>query len=86
MSEIIAPALETQVDEASCGSHAIVAAGYDDNLIIDNDREALVIRNSWRTGWGNAEYGWMSYRYVTQGLADDWWTLISAEWINTGQF
>jgi C1A family cysteine protease len=68
------------------GGHAIVAAGYDDNLMIGNDRGALLIRNSWGTGWGNSGYGWMSYKYVTQDLAEDWWTLISAEWVNTGQF
>jgi len=68
------------------GGYAIVAAGYDDNLIIGNDRGALLVRNSWGPTWGNSGYGWMSYRYVTQDLAEDWWTLISAEWVNTGQF
>jgi C1A family cysteine protease len=68
------------------GGHAIVAAGYDDNLMIGNDKGALLIRNSWGTGWGNGGYGWMSYRYVTEDLAEDWWTMISAEWVDTGQF
>jgi len=68
------------------GGHAIVAAGYDDNVMIGPDRGALLIRNSWGTGWGNGGYGWMSYRYVTQDLAEDWWTLISANWVDTGQF
>jgi C1A family cysteine protease len=68
------------------GGHAIVAAGYDDNLTIGNDHGALLVRNSWGTGWGNAGYGWMSYRYVTQDLAEDWWTMISAKWVDTGQF
>jgi C1A family cysteine protease len=68
------------------GGHAIVAAGYDDNLMIGNDRGALLVRNSWGPTWGNSGYGWMSYRYVTQGLADDWWSMISAKWVDTGQF
>ncbi len=68
------------------GGHAIVAAGYDDNLMIGPDRGALLVRNSWGPTWGNAGYGWMSYRYVTQDLAEDWWTLISADWVSTGQF
>jgi len=68
------------------GGHAIVAAGYDDTLMIGPDRGALLIRNSWGPTWGNAGYGWMSYKYVTQDLAEDWWTLISADWVNTGQF
>ncbi len=33
----------------------------------------------------NGGYAWMSYRCVTQGLALDWWSLISAKWVNTGQ-
>jgi C1A family cysteine protease len=68
------------------GGHANVAAGYDDNIAIGADRGALLIRNSWGTTWGTAGYGWMSYRYVTEGLALDWWSLVSARWVNTGQF
>jgi C1A family cysteine protease len=70
----------------SRGGHANVAVGYDDNLMIGPDKGALLIRNSWGTGWANAGYGWMSYKYVTSGLANDWWSMISAEWVNTGQF
>lgn len=68
------------------GGHANIAAGYDDNLMIGADKGALLIRNSWGTGWANAGYGWMSYRYVTGGLATDWWSLVKAEWVDTGQF
>jgi len=28
----------------------------------------------------------MTYRYVTAGLATDWWSLVKAEWVDTGQF
>lgn len=68
------------------GGHANVCAGYDDNLVIGADRGALLIRNSWGPGWGDAGYAWMSYRYVTDGLALDWWTMISGNWVDTGQF
>jgi len=68
------------------GGHANVAAGYDDNLMIGADKGALLVRNSWGPGWANAGYGWMTYRYVTGGLAEDWWSMISAEWVDTGQF
>ena len=68
------------------GGHANVAAGYDDNMVIGGDRGALLVRNSWGPTWGNAGYGWMSYRYVTQGLAVDWWSMVSATWVNTGVF
>ena len=68
------------------GGHANVAVGYDDNLMIGADKGALLIRNSWGTGWADAGYGWMSYKYVTQGLANDWWSMISATWVDTGVF
>ncbi|MBI1815198.1 MAG: cysteine protease [Deltaproteobacteria bacterium] len=68
------------------GGHANVVAGYDDNLMIGKDKGALLIRNSWGPTWANSGYGWMSYRYVTEGLATDWWSMISAKWVDTGQF
>ena len=47
---------------------------------------ALLIRNSWGTGWGDGGYGWLPYEYVLKGLATDWWALISQEWVDTGKF
>ncbi len=70
----------------SRGGHANVAAGYDDNLMIGSDKGALLVRNSWGPSWANGGYGWLSYKYVTQALANDWWSLISAKWVNTGNF
>jgi len=68
------------------GGHAIVAVGYDDNILIGKDKGALLIRNSWGTNWGLSGYAWLSYGYVTNGLAVDWWTNIRSEWVDTGQF
>ena len=31
-------------------------------------------------------YGWLPYEYVLKGQAVDWWSLIQAEWVDTGQF
>ena len=79
--------------ESISGGHAVVAAGYDDNKLIRNSspggittKGALLIRNSWGTGWGQAGYGWLPYEYVLRGLAVDWWCLIKQEWVDTGQF
>jgi C1A family cysteine protease len=79
--------------ERVLGGHAIDAVGYDDNLKIKNTNAggiettgALLIRNSWGTGWGSAGYGWLPYKYVLDGLATDWWSLIKSEWVDTGQF
>jgi C1A family cysteine protease len=74
------------------GGHAIIAIGYDDALRIDHRQSsgttqgAVKIRNSWGTGWGDRGYGWLPYNYVTEGLAEDWWTLITGEWVETGAF
>ena len=75
------------------GGHAVVAVGYDDNLKIKNANSggmettgALLIRNSWGTGWGDEGYGWLPYEYINQGLAVDWWSLLRNEWVDTGQF
>lgn len=84
--------IPTAADKIS-GGHAVVVAGYDDKLKIRNtDRNgqetvgAFLIRNSWGEGWGTAGYGWLPYAYVTSGLAEDWWSLLKAEWVDTGAF
>ncbi len=48
-----------------------LAVGYDDKMKIKNTGSggvettgALLIRNSWGTGWGDAGYGWLPYEYV----------------------
>jgi C1A family cysteine protease len=79
--------------ERRTGGHAVVAIGYDDNKEITNTgrggettKGALKIRNSWGTGWGEDGYGWLPYDYVIKGLAVDWWSVISNEWLDTNQF
>ncbi len=80
-------------NEKTVGGHAIAAVGYDDSITIRNTaggspetKGALLIRNSWGTGWGMNGYGWLPYEYVMNGLAVDWWTLLKCEWIDTGVF
>lgn len=80
--------------ERVIGGHAVDAVGYDDVMKIKNlnpgaveTTGALLIRNSWGTGWGPlAGYLWLPYDYVLKGLAIDWWALLKNEWVDTGIF
>ncbi len=75
------------------GGHAVAAVGYDDKLKIKNENRggpettgALLIRNSWGAGWGEKGYGWLPYDYILKSLADDWWSLLKNEWVDTKVF
>jgi C1A family cysteine protease len=81
------------------GGHAVAAVGYDDALEIKAasgspsesggrgaTTGALLIRNSWGEGWGAAGYGWLPYAYVLGGLAEDFWSVLKKDWIDTGAF
>ncbi len=74
------------------GGHAVIAVGYDDKKEIrrspttEPTKGALLIRNSWGTGWGDGGYGWLPYEYVRQSMAVDWWSMLKAEWVDTEAF
>ncbi|MBI5328596.1 MAG: cysteine protease, partial [Deltaproteobacteria bacterium] len=75
------------------GGHAVMAVGYDDKMKIKNTGKggvettgALLIRNSWGSGWGDSGYGWFPYEYVLKGLAEDFWSLLKKEWVDTEEF
>lgn len=80
-------------DESADGGHAVMAVGFDDDKKIINPGNkristtgAFLIKNSWGTEWGENGYGWLPYEYVLQDIAEDWWCMTKAEWIDTRQF
>lgn len=75
------------------GGHAVAAIGYDDEMKIRNlnarareSEGAILVRNSWGKSWGERGYGWLPYDYVLEELAEDFWSLIKSDWIDTGAF
>lgn len=68
------------------GGHAVLAVGYDDQKKIGSTKGALLIRNSWGSGWGDHGYGWLPYAYIENGLADDFWSLVKAEFVDSDLF
>lgn len=65
--------------EKTDGGHAVFCVGYDDHKQIGSEIGAFRIRNSWGDGWGKDGDFFLPYRYVTTGLATDFWSLRSVE-------
>jgi C1A family cysteine protease len=56
--------------EKVLGGHAVLACGY------DNERQALIIRNSWGEDWGEKGYGYLPFDYISDPkLSADFWTI-----------
>lgn len=56
-------------EEESQGGHAVLFVGYDDST------KLLCFQNSWSEGWGDSGYGYLPYVFMTNGYADDFWTI-----------
>jgi C1A family cysteine protease len=53
----IVPMPNTQ-SESLLGYHEVLITGYDDS------KQAVMVRNSWGTSWGQSGYCWMPYTYI----------------------
>jgi hypothetical protein len=65
---------------------SVLAVGYDDARRIRSEKGALRIRNSWGPGWGDGGFGWLPYRYLSDGLAADFWAVLRPDWLSSGEF
>jgi C1A family cysteine protease len=84
---------EEEEGDKLIGGHAVLAVGYDDDrkvVFADGrrpvERGALIIRNSWGPLWGDEGYGYLPYRYVTEQMAVDFWTILHQDWLDAKQF
>jgi C1A family cysteine protease len=59
--------------EGFTGGHAIHFVGYNDQT------QLLKFQNSWGTGWGDRGFGYLPYKFVDEGLSQDFWTIRSEE-------
>ena len=58
------------------GSHAILVAGYNDNMIIDDNKGYWICRNSHGANWGDNGYFYLPYKYLLDiTLTTDLWII-----------
>ncbi len=63
-----------QPGERLLGGHAVMAVGYDD------EKQVLIVRNSWGKTWGDKGYFYMPYDYIKKtGNCADFWTIRDVE-------
>ncbi|QDV84759.1 C1 family peptidase [Planctomycetes bacterium TBK1r] len=70
--------------DATRGGQTVVAIGYHANRY-GPDQDALLIRSSWGRRWGDNGNGWLPAAFIRRQLARDFWTLISADWLDSGE-
>jgi C1A family cysteine protease len=58
-------------DEQILGGHAVMACGFSD------EKEAVLVRNSWGKNWGISGYFWMPYGFIINPeYCADFWTIL----------
>ncbi|WP_182864689.1 C1 family peptidase [Rhodopirellula sp. JC639] len=70
--------------DATRGGQAVVAVGYHSDHY-GPDQDALLIRSSWGRQWGDNGNGWLPVAFLRHQLARDFWTLLSDDWLRSGE-
>jgi C1A family cysteine protease len=71
--------------DAIDGGTALVIVGYDDDRRIRSSHGALTVRTSFGSAFGREGVGRLPYRFVEEGLACDFWTLLKPDWPAAGE-
>jgi len=59
-------------NEKLLGGHAVLAVGFDD------DKQSILVRNSWGKNWGDNGYFYMPYNFIIKSnYCSDFWTIKS---------
>ncbi len=61
--------------EKVLGGHAVFCAGYQTDSSVAGGG-ALIVKNSWGTGWGDGGYFYLPYAFVTAKNVSDAWTAV----------
>lgn len=61
------------------GAQAVVAVGYSANHF-GKRQDAILVRSSWGSQWGDNGNGWLPISYVQNQIASSFWTIISEKW------
>ncbi|MBI2481481.1 MAG: C1 family peptidase [Planctomycetia bacterium] len=64
------------------GGQAVVAVGYHTNHF-GRGQDALLIRSSWGSQWGDKGNGWLPVTFVRHQLAKDFWIIVSDDWLDS---
>jgi len=61
--------------EKVLGGHAVFCVGYRTDSAVAGGG-ALIVKNSWGTGWGDGGYFYLPYAFVTPSNVSDAWTAV----------
>ena len=68
--------------DAPRGGQCVIGVGYRLNHY-GPKQDAILIRSSWGSQWGDNGNGWLPVSFIRSQLARDFWCFISNDWLDT---